>query len=232
MTARGGSRLRLLRRYLLEGLAVVGPIGLTVIVLRWIFVQLDGILGEFLYAVLGRPIPGLGLAALLLLLLGMGWVTHRAVGARLVSAWDEFLNRLPLARSVYRASRQVVRSLLGQERYAFQEVVLFEYPSVGRWALGMITGIAPRVASERFGEEAVTVYMPTAPNPMSGYLAIVPRSSLIPLPVSVEEAFTYVVSCGAVSAERVAEDLARSAPGLASAAVLTNLTNPTSPGEP
>lgn len=213
MTSRGASPLRMLRRYLLEGLAVVGPIGLTLFVLRWIFVQLDGILGEFLYSAIGRTVPGLGLAALLVLLIVTGWVTHRAVGARLLRAWDEFLEQVPVARRIYRASRRVVRTVLGRERYAFQEVVLFEYPSAGRWAIGFLTGAGPRLATERFGEEAVTVYMPTAPNPMSGYLAVVPRSSLTPLPLSAEEAFTYVLSCGAVSPERAAEVLASAGGG-------------------
>lgn len=201
------SRLHRVRLYLLEGLAVVGPIGLTIFVLRWLFVHLDSILGGFLYSLMGHELPGLGLAALLLLLIATGWVAHRAVGARIVRAWDDLLTRVPLARRVYGASRRVVRAVLGQERYVFQEVVLFEYPSPGRWAVGLVTGVAPKAAAERFGEAAVTVYMPTAPNPMSGYLVIVPRSSLVPLNISVEEAFTYVFSAGAVAPERAAEAL-------------------------
>jgi len=208
MTVRWRSRLRLFRRYLLEGLVVAAPIGVTVVVLRWIFVRLDSILGDFLSRAIGLTIPGLGLAALIVVLVATGWVAHRAVGARLVATWDELLDRLPLARSVYRATRQVVRSMVGRERYAFNEVVLFEYPGPGRWSVGFVTGPAPRALRDRLGEDAVTVYMPTAPNPMSGYLIVYPRSVLITLPVSVEEGFTYVVSCGAVPIDRASAVLA------------------------
>lgn len=200
--------VRPLRRYLLEGIIVMAPVGLTAIVLIWLFQQLDGILGRYLYPHLDRALPGLGLALLLVVLVITGWVTERALGRRLVQQWDDVVRRLPVARRIYNATSKIVRTVMGEERMAFRKVVLFEYPSDGRWAIGFVTGPGPSPAEERFGEAAVTVYMPTAPNPMSGYLAVVPESQLITLDISVEEAFTYVVSVGAVSTERAASVLA------------------------
>ncbi|MGD2071740.1 MAG: DUF502 domain-containing protein [Gemmatimonadota bacterium] len=190
--------MRKLRRYLLEGLAVIGPLGLSIWVLVWLFTRLDRILGQYLDPVLGWPAPGLGLLLLVVLLVVTGWVTERTLGARLVRSSEALLARVPVARQVYRGSRRIVRTVLGEDRIAFQEVAVFEWPDEGRWVLGFITGPAPDEVQERLGEEAVTLYMPTAPNPASGYLIMLPRSRLVLLDVSVEEAFTFVLSAGSV----------------------------------
>lgn len=201
--------MRSLRRYFLEGLALAGPVGLTVFVLVWIFRNLDGILGRFLYPALGSyALPGIGIVGLVVLLVATGWVAEKVVGARLMAKWDELLRKVPVARRVYSGSSRIFRTVLGEERYAFKEVVLFEYPGPGSWSVGFVTGPAPEVLEERFGEEGVTIYMPTAPNPVSGYLLILPRSRVSPMDVTVEEAFTYVVSAGAVSLSQAQDVLA------------------------
>jgi uncharacterized membrane protein len=200
--------LRMLRRYLVEGLAVIGPVGVTVFVLAWLFRRLDGLLGDSLYAALGYRIPGLGIAVLVILVALVGWLTERALGARLVSAWDRTMKRVPLARRIYGGASRIIGSLVGEDRYAFQEVVLFEYPVPGLWSVGFVTGAAAGATEELLGEAAVTVYMPTAPNPMSGYLIQLPRSRVRTLDVSVDEAFTYVLSAGAVSLDRAGRVLA------------------------
>lgn len=201
--------MRSLRRYLLEGLALVGPVGLTAYVLLWIFRSLDGILGRFLYPILGSySVPGLGVLGLVILLVFAGWLAEKVLGARLVAKWDDLLRKVPVARRVYSGSSRIFRTVLGEERYAFKEVVLFEYPGPGSWSVGFVTGAAPEAVEDRFGEEGVTIYMPTAPNPMSGYLLILPRSRVTPLEVSVEEAFTFVVSAGAVSLSQAEQVLA------------------------
>lgn len=191
--------VRNLRRYLLEGLAVIGPVGLSIWALTWLFVRMDGILGRYLDPALGWSVPGVGLLLLILLLLAVGWATERALGARLVGAWDALMTRVPVARQVYRGSRRILRTVLGEDRIAFQEVVAFEWPDDQRWAVGFVTGSPPPEVCARLGEDAATVYMPTAPNPASGYLLMMARSNLVPLDVSVEEAFTFVLSAGSVS---------------------------------
>lgn len=204
---------RTLRRYLLEGLAVIGPVGVTVFVLVWLFQRLDGLLGEALSDALGRRIPGLGIAVLVILVVLVGWLTERALGARIVAAWDRALRRVPVARRIYGGASRILGSLVGEDRLAFQEVVLFEYPMPGLWSVGFVTGPAADATEAIFGEPGVTLYMPTAPNPMSGYLVQIPRSKVRRLDATVEEAFTYVLSAGAVSLERAGHVLAGGAGG-------------------
>lgn len=189
------------RRYLLEGLAVIGPVGLSIWVLAWLFVRMDGILGRYLDPVLGWSAPGVGLLILLMLLLVVGWLTERALGGRLMNAWDSFMERVPVARQIYGGSRRIFRTVLGEDRIAFQEVVAFQWPDDRRWAIGFVTGSPPPEVKARLGNDSATIYMPTAPNPASGYLVMMAREDLVSLDVTVEEAFTVVLSAGSVSME-------------------------------
>lgn len=193
--------VRNLRRYLLEGLAVIGPVGLSIWVLSWLFVRMDGILGRYLDPLLGWSAPGVGLLVLLLLLLVVGWITERALGARLLALGDTVMDRVPVARQVYRGSRRILKTVLGEDRIAFQEVVAFEWPDDGRWTIGFVTGTPPAEVRARLGDDSATVYLPTAPNPASGYLVMMPRTRLVPLDLSVEDAFTFIFSAGSVSVE-------------------------------
>jgi uncharacterized membrane protein len=213
MSATPRHPVRTLRRYLVAGLAVIGPLGVTVFVLVWLFRQLDGLLGDSLSEVLGYRMPGLGIVVLVGLVVLAGWLAERAVGARLVSAWDRTLKRVPVARRIYGGASRIIGSLVGEDRYAFQEVVLFEYPTPGLWSVGFVTGPAAKAIERMLGEAGITVYMPTAPNPMSGYLIQLPRSRVRTLDVQVEEAFTYVLSAGAVSLDRAGSVLAAGGEG-------------------
>ena len=168
-----------LRRYLLQGLAVTGPLGITAFVLWWLFVQLDGVLGRWLDPLLGWSAPGAGLLLLILLLLIVGWMVERALGGRLLRLGERLLNRVPLVRRLYGGSSRIVKAVIGEEKMAFREVVLFEYPMAGCWAYGLVTGPAPTSAAEALGGEGVTVYLPTAPNPMSGFLIASSSSSAV-----------------------------------------------------
>jgi len=190
-----------LRRYLLEGLVVIGPVGLSVWALTWLFVRMDGIFGRYLDPMLGWSAPGVGLVLLILLLLVVGWTAERALGARLVAAWDALMTQVPVVRQVYRGSRRILRTVLGEDRIAFQEVVAFPWPDDQRWAIGFVTGSPPAEVRGRIGGDSVTVYMPTAPNPASGYLVMMARRDLVSLDISVEDAFTFVLSAGSVSVE-------------------------------
>ncbi len=189
---------RVMRRRLIAGLIVIAPLGVTVYILWWLFTTLDGILGRSVYNVLGVAIPGLGLILLVLLLLGVGWVAEATVGSKMVDWWHAALNRVPLVSRLYGATRRIVGSVFGsEERKFFRSVVLFEYPSPGQWTLGFETGEAPRALEDRI-DDGVTIFLPTAPNPVTGFLIIVPAARIIRLPVTVEEGFTFVFSAGAV----------------------------------
>ena len=187
-----------LRRRLIAGLIFITPLGITLYILWWLFRTVDGIIGRYVYGAIGFVIPGLGLLLLLLLLLGVGWLAERTIGAQMLNWWHELLERVPFVSRLYGATRRIVGSVFaGEERKFFREVVLFEYPSPGQWTLGFVTGGAPKALAGRV-KAGDTVFLPTAPNPVTGFLIIVPRERVIPLGVTVEEGFTFVLSAGAV----------------------------------
>lgn len=186
------------RRHLLAGLVVIAPVTITAFVLWWIFERLDGLLGRFLYPVLGVELPGLGLLALLLLLVSVGWVTQRAIGARVLGWWHTVLERFPLTRRLYSASNRIVSTVFGGQQGVFKQVVLFEYPSDGRWSLGFLTAENEAMDWVEPAEDAVAVFVATMPNPTTGWVVIVPRSRIIPIAMSLEEAFTFILSAGTV----------------------------------
>ena len=205
-----------LRRYLLQGIAVIGPLGLTVFVLVWLFQHVDGLLGQWLHPVLGWSAPGIGALLLLIILLVVGWLVERTIGSRLVGLGERLLGRVPIVRRLYGGSSRIIRAVVGEEKMAFREAVLFQYPREGLWSLGLVTGRAPSPAREVLEDDGVTIYLPTAPNPMSGYLIIANRKDVRRTNLSVEEVFTYVLSAGAVSTERAAQILETEAGGVAS----------------
>jgi uncharacterized membrane protein len=198
-----------IRRHLIAGLIVIAPITATALVLWWIFQMLDGLLGRFLYPALGGllgretfVIPGLGLLVLFVLLVGIGFAAQRAIGSRVVSWWHATLERIPLTRRIYTASNRIVRTVFGAETRPFKKVVLVEYPGPGRWAIGFLSASAP-VAIQRHVPTAISVFVPTTPNPTTGFLIIVPPELTREVDMTIDEAFTYILSAGAVSPEGV-----------------------------
>lgn len=192
------------KRRLIAGLVVIAPVTITAAVLWWIFQWLDGLLGKFIYPAIGTEIPGLGLLFLLLVLLAVGWLAERTVGARVVAGWHALLERFPLTRRLYTASHRIVRTVFGQDQRFFREVALVEYPSPERWSVGFIVAGAPAVAGDR-AEDGVTVFIPTAPNPTTGFLVVVPNSQVVVVPWTLEEAFTFILSIGSVTPDVATE---------------------------
>lgn len=193
------------RRHLIAGLIVIAPVTATVFVLWWIFQLLDGLLGRFLYPGLGTlvgrdtvVIPGLGLLVLFLLLVGIGAGAQRAIGSRVVAWWHSMLESFPLTRRIYTAANRIVRTVFGEESRPFKKVILVEYPSPGRWAIGFLSAVAPAAIQEHV-PGAISVFVPTTPNPTTGFLIIVPQSLTRDVAMTVDEAFTYILSAGSVS---------------------------------
>lgn len=191
---------RTLQRRLIAGLVVIAPVTVTALVLWWIFQALD----RFLYPILALIIPGdwvppgLGLVALVLVLITVGWAAERAIGSRVVGWWHNLLEKIPVTRRIYSAANRIVRTVFGREGRPFKQVVLVEYPSEGRWAIGFLAAIAPHVVQQHV-PDSVSVFVPTTPNPTSGWLVIVPRSRVLLLPMTIDEAFTYILSAGAAA---------------------------------
>lgn len=197
---------RVIKRRLIAGLVVIAPVTATAFVLWWIFQALDGLLGRFLYPALSQLVPwidllpGLGLITLLLLLIVVGWAAERAIGSRALGWWHGLLERIPVTRRIYTAAHRIVRTMFGQENRPFKDVVLVEYPSPGRWSLGFLAATAPE-SIQAFVPDSVSVFIPSTPNPTTGWLVIVPRSLVRVLPLTSDQAFTLILSGGAVSEE-------------------------------
>jgi uncharacterized membrane protein len=191
---------RRLRRYFLVGLVVTAPIGVTFAVLRWLFVSIDAILGVPLRQATGRQLPGIGLLILIVLLTLVGWVVHRAAGRKLLDWWNRAVSRFPLAGRIYSAVSQIVQTVFGSRRRLFLSTVLVPYPTDGLWAVAFITNEEQSELSDVAGEPCVNVFVPTTPNPTSGFMLVVPKSRVRPISTTVEEAMKLIVSAGAVRA--------------------------------
>ncbi len=193
------SFVRRLRRNFVTGLIVIAPVGLTIFVLRWIFDYLDAILGDPLRAALKITIPGLGFVLLMLFILLVGWTVRRTAGRQLLHWWNEALARFPLTGRIYNAVSQIVQALVGERHRFFRRAVLIPYPTEGIWAVAFVTNENAPVMSELVGEPCVNVFVPTTPNPTSGFMLVVPRDKTKPLQIPVEEAMKLIISAGAVS---------------------------------
>lgn len=198
-----------LRRYFLVGLVVIAPVGLTIVVLAWTFNRLDAILGEPLQAALGFRIPGLGFILLGLAVLLMGWVVHQTVGRRLLQWWNVALVRFPVAGRIYSAASQIVQALVSDQRRVFRRAVLVPYPTDAIWAVGFVTNEEGALLSGIVGEPCCHVFVPTTPNPTSGFLLIVPRRLTRDAGITVEEAMKLVISAGSVSPQGQATSTVR-----------------------
>jgi uncharacterized membrane protein len=189
-----------LRNSFLAGLAVILPITVTLYLLKLVLGFVDGLAGNLLALFTKKHIPGVGLVSTLLVVLGVGLVATNVVGRRLVAFWETLLLRIPLVNTVYRTSKQVVDALWYRER-AFRRVVLVEYPRRGIWALGFVTGETARPDAN--GDRLLTIFVPTTPNPTSGFLLLLPPSDVVALDLPVEEGLRMVVSGGIVAPERL-----------------------------
>ena len=193
------SPFRILRKYFIVGLVVIAPVGLTAFVLVWVFQRIDSILGVPLERALGVQIPGLGLVLLFLFLVLVGWIVHLAAGRQLLRWWNRALSKFPLTGRIYNAVSQIVQSVVGSRKKLFRRAVLVPYPTEGLWVVAFVTNEEAPEMSKWIGEQCVNVFVPTTPNPTSGFMLIVPRSRMIEIDTPVDEAMKLIVSGGAVS---------------------------------
>jgi uncharacterized membrane protein len=179
-----------------QGLIVIAPIGVTVYVLVWLFQRLDPIVGRYLPPVAGYQPRGLGLLALLALLVIVGWASQKALGRRALRMWNRVARRVPVARRLYGASSQVFQAVLSREHRLFRHCALIEYPTPGSHTLAFETAQAPPEMEDVIGEPAVSVFVPTVPNPTSGFLLILPKHRVHRLSMTVEDGFKMILSAG------------------------------------
>lgn len=186
-----------IKAYFITGLLVVTPVWATYLVLKTLLVAMDGLLGELIqrYAT-GVYVPGLGIVVLLGIILLAGLLTHNIFGRKLVEWWEGLLQRVPFVRGVYTTFKAIVDTVSLQSKEQFNKVVLIEFPQKGQYSLAFVTGITQGEVQQVTHERLLNVYVPTTPNPTSGYLLLVPESDIIPLSMSVEDGLKMIVSGG------------------------------------
>lgn len=189
------------RSYLLTGLIVWLPILVTILMLQFIVDLLDKTLALIPDAyqpeqLFGMHLPGLGVLLSLILLLITGVLATNFLGQRLVLWSEAVLVRIPLVRSIYNTSKQVIQAVFATNGQAFRKVVLIEYPRKGIWSLAFQTGAAHKEVSQHLGVEMLTVFIPTTPNPTSGFLMMVPKADAIELEMTTEAALKFIISLG------------------------------------
>ncbi len=207
MLKRIGSAIRTaLRRYFVAGVLAFAPIGITVWAISWIIQRLDNLL---LPRVLKLVFPGVqdppslpfvGALFTLVVILLFGVVARHLFGWELVRLWERLLSRVPVARNIYAAVKQLFEAIFRDtDQTGFRRVVLIEYPRKGIWAIAFTTGPARGIVQAQTPQDLVNVFVPTTPNPTSGFYLLIPEDDLVDVPVTVEQAFKMVMSAGLVT---------------------------------
>ncbi|WP_293660127.1 DUF502 domain-containing protein [Rhodoferax sp. OV413] len=201
-----------MKKYLLTGLMVWLPLAITLWVLLWLVGLLDALFASVLHgvavvtpvssgAVLERlqHIPGLGVLLVFVVLLVTGGLVSNVAGRWWVKQWDKLFTNIPIVKSIYTSVKQVSDTLFSSSGNAFRTALLIQYPREGCWTIAFQTGTPSGELASHLGADVVSVYVPTTPNPTSGFFLVLPRKDVIELDMSVDQALTYVISMGSVA---------------------------------
>jgi uncharacterized membrane protein len=193
-----------LRGYFITGLLIWVPLVITLWVLNLIVSTMDQSLALLParwhpHTLLGRDVPGLGMLLTILVIFLTGLLTRNFLGQRLVRIWEALVARIPVVSSIYSSVKQVSDTLFSPGGKAFRKALLVQYPREGAWTIAFQTGTPAEEIAAGFPAEMVSVYVPTTPNPTSGFFLMMPRADVIELRMSVDEALKYVVSMGVVA---------------------------------
>lgn len=211
--------MAVLRRYLIAGILVWLPLGVTVLVVRLFIDLLDGsmLLIPPQYhpeALFGFSIPGLGVVLSIIIILLTGMIAANFFGKQLVAGWESLLSRIPLVRSVYASVKQITETLFSSSGQSFRKVLLVEYPRREMWTLAFQTSTDIGEAQRKTGQDVVNVYIPTTPNPTSGFFIMIPKKDVIELDMNVDDGLKMLISMGVMvpDTEKTGGDLAPSEP--------------------
>jgi len=219
-----------MKRYLIAGLLVWVPLGITIWIVHWLLTSIDQILLVLPAhlqprALIGFDIPGLGVVVAVAILLATGVVAANFFGQRVIRAWESLLGRIPFVKSIYSSVKQVSDTLLSKKGNAFRKALLVEFPRPGSWTIAFLTGAPAEAVAPYLPGEHVSVYVPTTPNPTGGYFVMLPRSQVHELDMTVDEALKYIISMGVVAPRASARAAKRGSPS-------TQIGATTSPAAP
>jgi uncharacterized membrane protein len=189
-----------IKRYLLAGLLVLVPIGITVWVLHFVITSLDQTIllvpEQWRPTWRGDKIPGFGILFAFLLLFITGAIASNVFGKQFVKAWESLVNRIPVVGGIYKSVKQLTDPVLAENGQAFNKAVLIEFPHSGSRTIAFLTNQVTGEIAGRLNGDHVSVYVPTTPNPTSGYMLIIPKDRVYELHMSVDQALKYIVSMG------------------------------------
>jgi uncharacterized membrane protein len=205
LSIRSKKMLRRVRKYFLTGILVTAPIAIT-LYLAYVFILfMDHQVAKIIPGHFGpyqeeTIFPGSGLVITLVFFVAVGWLTSNVLGQMFVTFSEYIMTHMPVIRIFYNAIKQVIETLMGSQAKAFREVVLIEYPRAGCWTIGFVTGSAEgEIAQGTGASDVISVFVPTAPSPVNGFLLFVPRAEAVSLKMSVEEGVKMVVSMGMIA---------------------------------
>lgn len=193
-----------MKKYFITGLLIWIPLAITFMVLAWIVGTLDQIIlllpnGLHPRERFGFNVPGLGVVMSLLIVLITGLVAANVLGQKLVQIWEAMLSRIPVVKSIYSSVKQVSDTLFSSSGQAFRQALLVQYPREGSWTIAFLTGKPGGDAARHLPGDFVSVYVPTTPNPTSGFFLMMPKKDVVELEMSVDEALKYIISMGVVA---------------------------------
>jgi uncharacterized membrane protein len=206
-----------LRAYFLTGIVIAAPLFLTIAITSWFVQWIDSLVDPFIPpfyrpdSYLRFSIPGFGLIVALVFITLLGFLTRNYVGRRMVQIGESVLGRMPIVRSLYRGLKQMFETIISTRAKAFQTVGLIEYPRKGTWAIVFLAGDTQGEIEHRIND-TISVFLPTTPNPTSGFLLFVKRSEVTILDMSLEDAAKLVISAGLVTPDFVPRDDSKRGP--------------------
>ena len=181
-----------IRATFIAGVLILVPVAITYVLLFWVFNSIDGLLQPIIEEITDRHIPGLGFLVLLIIVYFLGLIWTKRLGRRTIRTLQLFLLKIPLIGAVYGPARKLIESFTGESTAGFKRVVVVEYPKQGTWMIGFLTGISNVVPGTTMG----VIYLPTAPTPNSGWVAMVPIQNIYDTTMTVREAMSMVLSGG------------------------------------
>ncbi|WXR74657.1 DUF502 domain-containing protein [Achromobacter veterisilvae] len=207
-------RMRVIKKYFITGLLIWVPLVITVWVLGLLVATLEGFVPGFLSSesLFGIDIPGFRFVLVVAVVLLTGIFAANLIGRTMVDQWESLLGRIPLVRSIYNSVKQVSDTVLAPNGQAFRRAVLVQYPRAGSWTIAFVTGTPSGEVADLLASDHISVYVPTTPNPTSGFFLMMPRADAIDLQMSVDAALKYIVSMGVVAPVQASAPAGRPVP--------------------